>query len=84
MKLAISNRNLSIIFLIVGSVGISFGGLIMRNISNADPWQIAFYRGLAFIVSITLVLSYKYQLGIITKIKDTGFYGIITKLICCA
>jgi hypothetical protein len=43
----VSNRNLSIVLLITGSVGISFGGLIMRNINNADPWQIAFYRVLA-------------------------------------
>ena len=49
----ISNRNLSILLLIIGFVGISFGGLIMRNINTADPWQIAFYRALAFLFPIT-------------------------------
>ena len=44
----------------------------MRNISSADPWQIAFYRGLAFLFSISLVLYYKYRLGIVTKIKNIG------------
>ena len=48
----------------------------MRNISSADTWQIAFYRGLAFLFSITLVLFYKYRLDIVTKIKNTGFPGI--------
>ena len=48
----------------------------MRNISNADPLQIAFYRGLAFLFSITLVLFHKYRLEIVTKIKNTGFPGI--------
>ena len=76
MKLAISNRNLSILLLIIGSLGISFGGLIMRNISSADPWQILFFRGIAFLFSITLVLFYKYRLDIVTKIKNTGFPGI--------
>ena len=76
MKPAISNRKLSILLLIAGSVGISFGGLIMRNISSADPWQIAFYRGLAFLFSITLVLIHKYRLEIVTNIKNTGFTGI--------
>ena len=71
-----SNRNLSILLLIAGSVGISFGGLIMRNINSADPWQIAFYRGLAFLFSITLILFHKYRLEIVTKIKNTGFPGM--------
>ena len=48
----------------------------MRNISSADPWQIAFYRGLAFLFSITFILLYKYRLEIVTKIKITGFPGI--------
>ena len=76
MKPVISNRNLSILLLIAGSVGISFGGLIMRNISSADPWQIAFYRGMAFLFTITLVHFHRYRLEIVTKIKNTGFPGI--------
>ena len=76
MNPAISNRNLSILLLIAGSVGISFGGLIMRNINTADPWQIAFYRALAFLFSITLILFHKYRLEIVIKIKNTGFPGM--------
>ena len=49
----------------------------MRNISSADPWQIAFYRGLAFLFSITLVHFHRYRLEIVTKIKITGFSGIM-------
>ena len=49
----------------------------MRNISSADPWQIAFYRGLAFLFSVTLVLFHQYRLEIVTKIKNTGFPGIV-------
>ncbi|MFL2737192.1 MAG: DMT family transporter [Proteobacteria bacterium] len=72
----ISNRNLSILLLITGSVGISFGGLIMRNINNADPWQITFYRSLAFLFSITLVLIYRHNSDILTSIKKIGYPGI--------
>jgi drug/metabolite transporter (DMT)-like permease len=72
----ISNRNLSIILLITGAVGISFGGLIMRNINNADPWQIAFYRALAFLFSISLILFHRYRLGIVTNIKKIGYPGM--------
>ena len=72
----LSNRNLSILLLITGSVGISFGGLIMRNINNADPWQITFYRSLAFLFSITLVLIYRHNSDILTSIKKIGYPGI--------
>ena len=72
----ISNRNLSILLLITGSVGISFGGLIMRNINNADPWQITFYRSLAFLFSITLALIYRHNSDILTSIKKIGYPGI--------
>ena len=72
----ISNRNLSILLLITGFVGISFGGLIMRNINTADPWQIAFYRALAFLFPITLILFHQHRLGIVTNIKKIGYPGM--------
>ena len=67
---------MSILLLIVGTIGISFGGLIMRNISIADPWQIAFYRGLAFLFTTSLVLFYQYRLETIIKIKKNGLLCI--------
>jgi len=48
----------------------------MRNINTADPWQIAFYRALAFLFSITLILFHQYRLGIVTKIKKIGYPGM--------
>ena len=73
----ISNRNLSILLLITGSVGISFGGLIMRTINNADPWQIAFYRSLAFLFSISLILFHRHRSVIATNIKKIGYPGMV-------
>ena len=78
MKPVISGRNLSISLLIVGTVGISFGGLIMRNISYADPWQIAFYRGLAFLFSVTLIIFFQSKTEFIKNLKNSrlpGFAG---------
>jgi len=71
----ISNRNLSILLLITGFVGISFGGLIMRNINTADPWQIAFYRALAFLFPTTLILFHQHRLGFVTNLKTIGYPG---------
>ena len=79
----ISNRKLSILLLIPASVGISFGGLIMRNINYADAWQIAFYKTLAFIFFITLILFNKYRFSIVSKIKIIGFPGVTGLLRLC-
>ena len=49
----------------------------MRNIHYADPWQIAFYRALAFLFSITLILFHRYRFAIVTNIKKVGYVGII-------
>ena len=48
----------------------------MRNINTADPWQIAFYRALAFLFPITLILFRQHRLGIVTNIKKIGYPGI--------
>ena len=76
MKLLISNRNLSFLFLTTAFVGISFGGLIMRNINYADVWQISFFRALGFVFSITILLSFKYKSKIVVNIKKIGLPGI--------
>ena len=73
----ISNRNFSILLLITGSVSVSFGGLIMRNINYADPWHIIFYRALAFLFSITLILFHRYRFSIVTNIKKIGYPGMV-------
>ena len=49
----------------------------MRNINNADPWQLAFYRALSFIFLITLILFKKYKFSIVSKIKIIGFAGVM-------
>ena len=49
----------------------------MRNINNADPWQIAFYRALAFLFTIMLILFHQHRLGIVTNIKKIGYPGMV-------
>ena len=73
----ILNRNSAIVYLLLASVVISFGGLIMRNIHFADPWQIAFYRSLAFTFSILIVLVIQYRSNIKSSIMKVGYPGII-------
>ena len=48
----------------------------MRNVNTADPWQIAFYRALAFLFPITFILFHQHRLGIVTNIKKIGYPGM--------
>ena len=71
-----SKKRLSIIFLIITTVGISFGGLIIRNLNSSDAWQVAFYRGLGFIASFTIILIFRYRKYFFNSILRTSWWGL--------
>ena len=52
----------------VGSIAISFNGLVLRNIDLADDWTIIFYRAFSFSFSIFLYLIFKYRNDVLKKI----------------
>ena len=62
--------------MVVSSVMISFGGLTIRNIAEADPWQINFYRSLALIVAIVSILAFQYRRRSIANIRGIGWPGL--------
>ncbi len=41
-----SRRGFAILLMVLGSIAISFGGLLQRSIEVASPWQINIYRSL--------------------------------------
>ncbi|NIO40940.1 MAG: hypothetical protein GTO41_12620, partial [Burkholderiales bacterium] len=47
--------------MVVSSIVISFGGLIIRNIEDADVWQINLYRSVALVTAVTFILLYQYR-----------------------
>lgn len=63
--------------MVASSVAISFGGLIVRNIAEADPWQINFYRSLALITAITLILVFQYRRNTISYVRKIGGAGLL-------
>ena len=72
-----SKKRLAIIFLIITTIGISFGGLIIRNLNSSDAWQVAFYRGLGFIASFTIILIFRYRKYFFNSIVRTSWWGLI-------
>ena len=73
----------SIFLLIIASIVISFGGLIMRNISHADAWQIIFFRSLSFVIVMSIILCQQYKQSTFRKIQNIGYVGIAGGGVLC-
>ena len=63
--------------MVVSSVLISFGGLIIRNMEQADTWQINFYRALALMTAVTLILLFQHGRSTHVHIRKVGRAGLM-------
>ena len=73
----VEKRLLSILLMTIGSVAISFNGLVLRNIETADDWTIIFYRALSFSFTIFIYLFFINKKRIFKKIIQIGISGLI-------
>lgn len=63
--------------MVISSVGISFGGLVLRSLEEADAWQINFYRSIAFASAILLVMLVRYRSETASRIVGVGRPGLV-------
>ena len=73
----LNKRALSIILMVLGSVIISFNGLVLRNIETADNWTVIFYRAVSFSTAVFLVLLFKYRQRVFLQITQIGPSGLL-------
>lgn len=71
------DRVVAIAMIAISSIILSFGGLIVRNIEEADPWQINFYRASGLSVAIAVVLAVNYRGEAVERIRRSGRAGVI-------
>ena len=69
-------RGFAMLLMIVSSVIISFGGLLVRSMDEADAWQINLYRSLALIVAIFLILTIQYRSRVFKEVRSIGYAGV--------
>jgi len=74
--LAPPRRLFAMTLMVVSSVLISFGGLIIRNMEQADTWQINFYRALALLTAVALILVFQHGRGTVAHIRKIGRPGL--------
>lgn len=61
---------------IIGGIFLSLSGILLRNLEAASGWQVLFYRGLAFSVTLFLILLFKYRKNTLQVFRDIGRPGI--------
>ena len=72
-----SRHGYAMLLMVIGSVAISFGGLVQRNIEVATPWQINVYRSLGLIVAIAAIVAIQNRGRFFTTLMSVGRFGIL-------
>lgn len=65
---------------LAGGLCLSTSGIIVRQIETADGWQIMFYRGIAFVVTVLVFLSLRYHGRLLRPFQAIGWNGVIVAL----
>jgi len=66
---------------IIGGFFLSTSGILLRNIESASGWQILFYRGLTFSLTLFLLLLLRYRGGIGDAFRAIGKPGLWAALV---
>jgi len=65
---------------LAGGVCLSLAGIILRNIDHADGWQILFYRAVAFVVTLFLILLARYRGEVGVAFRRVGWPGVVVAI----
>jgi drug/metabolite transporter (DMT)-like permease len=66
---------------IIGGFFLSSSGILLRNIEDASGWQILFYRGIAFSLTLFLLLLIRYRSRIGSAFRAIGKPGLWAALV---
>ena len=72
-----SRHGYAMLLMVAGSVLISFGGLVQRNITTEDPWQVSFYRALGMLAAIAMIVVYRHRTRLVKTLIDIGKLGLL-------
>jgi drug/metabolite transporter (DMT)-like permease len=66
---------------VIGGLFLSSSGILLRNIEDASGWQILFYRGIAFSLTLFLLLLIRYRSRIGSAFRAIGKPGLWAALV---
>jgi len=70
-----------VLLVIVGGFFLSTSGILLRNIESASGWQILFYRGFTFSLTLFLLLLIRYRSNIGGAFRAIGPSGLLAALV---
>jgi DME family drug/metabolite transporter len=70
-----------VMLVIIGGFFLSTSGILLRNLEQASGWQILFYRGFTFSITLFLLLLLKYRSNIGTAFRAIGRPGLWAALV---
>lgn len=75
------NYRYGVLLVVIGGVFLSSSGILLRNIETASGWQILFYRGITFSLTLFLLLLIQYRSGIGGAFRSIGKPGLWAALV---
>jgi len=72
-----SRHGYAMLLMVLGSVAISFGGLVLRNMEVADTWQINVYRSLGLFVVIAIIIAIQNHGRFLSTLLSVGRFGVL-------
>ena len=76
-----SRHGYAMLLMVIGSVAISFGGLIQRSIETADTWQIYVYRSAGLFATIAIMIAIQNRGRFFKTLTSVGRYGLLAGLL---
>ncbi len=81
---AVDNRHgYAMLLMVLGSVAISFGGLVLRSIEVANTWQINVYRSFGMLVAIAAIVTIQNRGHFIATLLSVGRFGMLAGVLLC-
>ena len=72
-----SRHGYAMLIMMAGSIAISFGGLVQRNIEIADAWQTIFYRSLGMLIGMIFIIAVQYRGRVLSTVTGVGQMGLL-------
>lgn len=71
---------LGVVMVAMAGVCLSIAGIVLRNVEQADGWQILFYRGISFSITVLCFLTVRYRGRLIEPFRRIGMAGAAVAL----
>ena len=75
------NYGLGVLLVVIGGVFLSTNGIMLRSIEQASGWQILFYRGIGFSITLFLIIFFHYRAKTAQAFRAIGRRGLLAGLV---